>query len=327
MTRLEVVRELSQSGRVEGKRAFLDFDVTDLLSSSELREFREETGLERSPATLVLTDDLEEVANCAAENQVVVAFLHGMGGGRGSWGIGGATPGPQDSFVLGVLDALERLGKQALGLVLAGLGRDGGDLDPLVRQRGITPQHYSKQLELALRSLDLLKCSRIIGIGHSVGAAALWEFASGRCAEEGGEGEAKRARLDISVVAISPVRAIAESRFLSLGCQVAGKGLDLLLRPVVGLWRFSGRGLSQLTATASALKGLARQGIFNGTLAGVKGLVVIGQHDLVARVGLRKDLRRAGCQWPVAQLAGLGHNLLWHPATQRVLVSYLPSLL
>ena len=322
------VGDSSKLRRVDGNWAFLDFDVTDLLSSTELRQFQEETGLQKSPVTVVLPDQwADSWPESPAQNQVVVAFLHGLGGGRDSWGVGNAPTQSERSFVLQVLRSIESLGKQALGLVLAGLGRDGGNLSSAVGAGGITPQHYSRQLEFSLRHLNLLQCDKIIGIGHSLGAAALWEFAGRNSSDSSPQARSRDSRLDVSVVAISPVRAIAQSRFLTVGCQIAGKGLDLLLRPLVGLWRFSSRRLSDFVATASALKGLGRQVPFSGSLAGVKGLVLIGERDWIARTGLVRDLRRASCQWPVAQLAGLGHNLLWHPATVRALTNHIPALL
>jgi pimeloyl-ACP methyl ester carboxylesterase len=328
IARIDLVDGLSTSRRVGGTRTFLDFDLTDLLGSSELQRFQEETGLQKSPVTLVLPDRCPDGPPPSSSlDQVVVAFLHGLGGGRRSWGIGEASRERQESFVLKVLETVEGMGKEAVGLVLAGLGRDGGSLSPTVGESGITPQHYSRQLGFALRHLKLSCAAKIIGIGHSVGAAALWEFASRRSSNGDSLLDEVDRRSDVSIVAISPVRAIAESRFLTAGCQIAGKGLDLLLRPVVGLWRLSSRRLSSYLAMASVLKGLARQGPFGGSLEGVKGLVLIGQLDWVARVGLAGALQRAGCRWPIAELAGLGHNLLGHPAMERVLMDYLPNLL
>ena len=112
-----------------------------------------------------------------------------------------------------------------------------------------------------------------------------------------------------------------------MGCHVAGKALELLLRPLVLLWHFSSRRLSEFAGLASVLKGLARQGPFRGNLARIKGLVLIGERDWISRTGLSAGLQHAGCKWPVARLAGLGHNILCHPATASALVSYLPSLL
>ena len=55
--------------------------------------------------------------------------------------------------------------------------------------------------------------------------------------------------------------------------------------------------------------------------------MVVGEHDWIARMGLSVGLQRASCAWPIALLAGLGHNLLWHPDTVRALVHHMPTLL
>jgi pimeloyl-ACP methyl ester carboxylesterase len=324
---IETMAKLPETRRFESGRTFLDFDVTDFLGEVEFNDFRTQTGLNRSPVTLVVPrEPTSESGQRTREDRVVVAFLHGFGGSRGSWGIGAGVRERQRSFVDRVLRSVETLGKEATGLVLAGLGRDGGYLDPWALKRGITPEHYSRQLEYVLRYLDLYDCGRIIGIGHSLGASALWEFARHNVAGAGDAVPHEGRGPALSLVSISPVRGLADSSFLRAGCRVAGKGLDLMLRPILHLLRFSGRRMQDLIGMASVLKGLAQQGPFAGNLAGTTGLVVVGERDWIARRGLRLLLERAGCTWPVAQLAGLGHNLLWQPATITALVSYMPML-
>jgi len=323
-----LVGEFSRSRRVEGSRTLLDFDVTDFLDSSELEEFRTQTGLRRSPVTLVLPNHPQKaVDQTARQNRVVVAFLHGFGGSRGSWGIRKSSLEWEGGIVDNVLRSVQRQGKEAIGLVLAGLGRDGANVDPAVWDLGLTPEHYSRQLDYVLRHLDLYDCGRIIGIGHSLGAAALWEFAGRNFASGTGPMGGEGRRPELSLVSISPVRSMAQNRGLTLGCHVAGQGLDLFARTHLRLWRFSSHRLQNLVGMASVLKGLARQGPFRTNLGGIKGLVLIGEHDWIARMGLRASLQQAGCSWPVAQLAGLGHDLLWHPATASALTFYVPRLL
>ncbi|MGB9301077.1 MAG: hypothetical protein WCD51_10860, partial [Anaerolineae bacterium] len=211
-SRINLVAEFSRSRRVEGNRTLLDLDVTDLLDGLELEEFRRQTGLSKSPVTLVLPNLLPDTsAQRERQDRVVVAFLHGFGGSRGSWGIRKAWLGREVGLVDSVLRSVQRQGKEAIGLVLAGLGRDGGNLDAVMYDIGLTPEHYSRQLEYVLRYLDLYECARIVGIGHSLGAAARWEFA-GRNSAGGSEptGRAEE-RPKLSVVSISPVRTMTQS--------------------------------------------------------------------------------------------------------------------
>jgi pimeloyl-ACP methyl ester carboxylesterase len=327
-SRINVVAEFSRSRRVTGNRTLLDFDVTDMLHGWELEEFRRLTGLSKSPVTLVLPGQfLDAPLPRERKDRVVVAFLHGFGGSRASWGIRDAPLGRQGLLVSDVLRSVERLGKQAIGVLLAGLGQDGASVDATACNLGLTPEHYSRQLEYVLRYLQLYECGRIVGIGHSFGAAALWEFARRNLASDTESNRRGESKPEVSVVSISPVRTMTQSTGLRLGCRVAGQGLDLLVRPLLRLWRFSSGRLWDLVGMASALKGLARQGPFRANLAGIKELVLVGERDWFARRGLSLGLRQAGCTWPVARLAGLGHNLLWHPTTVRALVSYMPMLL
>jgi pimeloyl-ACP methyl ester carboxylesterase len=323
--RINLLAEFSRSRRVQGNHTLLDVDVTKFLGPSELDEFRTETGLRRSPVTLVLPNRSQSGQDRA--ERVLVAFLHGFGGSRGSWGIGNPAFGRQEGLVSNVLRAVERSGRDAIGVVLAGLGRDGGNVDAPVCDQGLTPAHYSRQLDYVLRHLDLYDCDRIVGIGHSVGSAALWEYARTNFSSEAPSVPAAGRRPKLSLVSISPVRALADNWGLKLGCHIAGEGLDLLTRPLVHLWRYSNQRLLDLVGMASVLKGLAQQGPFTANLSGIKGLVVVGEHDWIARMGLSVGLQRASCAWPIALLAGLGHNLLWHPDTVRALVHHMPTLL
>jgi pimeloyl-ACP methyl ester carboxylesterase len=323
--RINLLAEFSKSRRVLESHTLLDVDVTKFLSPSELDEFRMQTGLRQSPVTLVLPNRSRSGQGRA--ERVLVAFLHGFGGSRRSWGIQDAAFARREGLVSNVLRTVERSGREAIGVVLAGLGRDGGNMDGPVCDEGLTPGHYARQLDYVLRHLDLYDCDRIVGIGHSVGSAALWEYARSNYASEAQAMPAAGGRPKLSLVSISPVRAITDSRGLKLGCHIAGEGLDLLVRPLLHMWRYSNQRLWDLAGMASVLKGLAKQGPFSANLSGIRGLVVVGEHDWIARIGLSVGLQRARCAWPIALLAGLGHNLLLHPDTVSTLVHHMPTLL
>lgn len=206
-----------------------------------------------------------------------------------------------------------------MGLALASLGQDGSLLSPAF-QHGSTPQNYANQLEETLRYLGLVEGKKIIAIGHSIGAAAAWEFASHITQRE-------RYAQGVTVAALSPVRALAERRFLTFGCRLSGVALGIghllssLFHPL------KEPASRKIAALAAGLRGLARQGKFAGNLGRVKGLVVVGERDWVARRGLKEALVRARPIWPVFLLPSVGYNLLTIPTLGTILASHITRFL
>lgn len=248
-----------------------------------------------------------------------MVFLHGLGGGRWSWGVSRGANDPK-GLAAQVLHPLWHHGRKAVGLALASLGQDGSLLSPAF-QHGSTPQNYANQLEETLRSLHFLERKKIIVIGHPIGAAAAWEFASHITQRE------RKYAQGVTVVALSPVRALAERRFLTFGCRLSGVALGIghllssLFHPL------KEPASRKIAALAAGLRGLARQGKFAGNLGRVKGEVVVGERDWVARRGLKKTLARARSIWPVFLLPSVGYNLLTIPTLGTILASHITRFL
>lgn len=297
----------------------MELDITESLSPDERERFESRTGLVKAPVTIILPP---AAAGCLKralkECEIVVVFLHGLGGGRQAWGVSVGGDEPAGLAAL-VLRSLWHQGRKAVGIAMAGMGEDGSELGP-TSQRGITPQNYANQLEETLRSLHFLERKKIIVIGHSVGAAAAWEFGS-RLAERGSP------LPDLSVVALSPVRTLTESWLLTFGCRLSGgvlgvgRVLSTLFHPLTE------PATRKIAALAAVLRGLAHQGKFAGSLRRVKGVVVVGERDWVARRGLKEALARARSIWPVSVLPGAGHNLLTIPTLGMVVVTHITKFL
>lgn len=301
------------------KSVSIELDITETLSPPERKQFELRTGLVKAPVTVILPPGTDGcLKEALKECEIVVVFLHGLGGGRWSWGI---SPGANDPEGLAsqVLHPLWRQGQKAVGLAVAGIGQDGSELSP-ASKRGITPQNYGNQLEETLRFLHFLRGKKIIAIGHSIGAAAAWEFGSGLA-------EKDNPVPDLTVIALSPVRALTESWLLTLGCRLSGAALGIG-RILSTLFHPLTEPVTRKIATlAAGLRGLAHQGKFAGNLGRVKGVVVVGERDWVARRGLKEALARARSIWPISVLPGVGHNLLTLPTLGMILVTHITKFL
>ncbi len=302
------------------KPVFIELDITKTLSPAERKQFELRTGLVKAPVTIILPPGTGGcLKEALKECEIVVVFLHGLGGGRWSWGISRNANEPE-GLAAQVLHPLWRQGRKAMGLTVAGLGQDSSVLSPDL-ENGITPQNYANQLEETLRCLGLLQGKKIIIIGHSIGAAAAWEFASHISQRE------RRDHQGVTVVALSPVRALAESWLLTFGCRLSGAALGVgrilstLFHPLTE------PATRKIATLAAGLSGLAHQGKFAGNLGGVKGVVVVGERDWVARRGLKEALARACSIWPVSVLPGVGHNLLTIPTLGMILVTHITKFL
>lgn len=299
------------------KPLFVELDITETLSPTERKRFELRTGLVKAPVTIILSprtgDSLKETLRAC---EIVVVFLHGLGGGRWSWGV---SRGALKGLAAQVLYPLWRQGQKAVGLAVAGIGQDGSELSP-ASESEITPQNYANQLEETLRFLHFLKEKKLIAIGHSIGAAAAWEFGSNLAGKD-------NPVPDLTVVALSPVRALTESWLLTFGCRLSGTALGVgrilsaLFHPLTE------RATKKIGTLAAGLRGLAHQGRFAGNLGGVKGVVVVGERDWVARRGLKETLARARSIWPVSILPDVGHNLLTIPTLGMILVTHITKFL
>ncbi len=292
----------------------MDIDVLEILSPPQRGRFEASTGLIKAPATLILPPEGRGFKRTLEESEMVVVFLHGLGGGRWSWGLHGEASAPE-GIASQVMRSLWERGKKAVGLALAGLGNDGSELSPH-SQEGITPGHYAQQLEETLRALGLWDGKRIVVIGHSIGAAAAWEFGS-LTAKRSLKGKLPR----LAVIALSPARAITESRLFTFGCHLsaaainAGRWLSTPLQPLMRPLR------QRMAALAASLKGLAQQGDLTDTLLEIEGVVLVGERDWVVRRGLPGALRKARSRWPVTILPGVGHDLLALPTIGLILAA------
>lgn len=301
------------------KPVSIEIDIIESLSPAERKEFELRTGLVKAPVTIILPPGTSGCVKEALKGcEIVVVFLHGLGGGRWSWGL---SPGANDPEGLAaqVLHPLWRQGRKAVGVAVAAIGEDGSELSP-ISQKGVSPQNYANQLEETLRSLCLLEAKKIIAIGHSIGAAAAWEFSSSLTGKGG-------PLSDVTVVALSPVRALAESWLLTFGCRLSGAvlGIGHLLSSL--FHPLTEPATKKIAALAAGLRGLAYQGKFAGNLGRVKGVVVVGERDWVARRGLKEALARARSIWPVFLLPGVGHNLLTIPTLGMILASHITKFL
>ncbi len=301
------------------KPVSLEVDIWETLSPAARKQFELRTGLVKAPVTIILPPGadgcLKEVLK---ESEIVVVFLHGLGGGRWSWGVSG-SPNEPEGLAVQILRSLWRQGQKAVGLAVAGIGQDGSELGP-TSKRGITPQNYASQVEETLRSLHFLEGKKIIAIGHSMGAAAAWEFGSSLAERDG-------PLPDLAVVALSPVRTLTESWLLTFGCRLSGAALGVgrilstLFHPLTE------PATRKIATLAAGLTGLAHQGRFAGNLGRVKGVVVVGERDWVARRGLKEALARARAIWPISLMPGVGHNLLAIPTLGMILVTHITRFL
>jgi hypothetical protein len=88
------------------KPVLIDLDIAESLSLIKRKEFELRTGLVKAPVTIILPP---EAGGCLKEAlrecEIVMVFLHGLGGGRWSWGVSPRTqrgPGQGALYLAGL---------------------------------------------------------------------------------------------------------------------------------------------------------------------------------------------------------------------------------